>query len=113
MQVLVEVVSFDLATSLRGTQTESLLISLASNLGLDQLGPDAPHFVYTVHVRVLEPEIASFEIRKRFSEFAQLDQSLSALTKFLPYFPPRGAHRSLSRSHAEERMKLLMTKVNP
>ena len=107
MQVLVEVVSFDLATSLRGTQTESLLISLASNLGLDQLGPDAPHFVYTVHVRVLEPEIASFEIRKRFSEFAQLDQSLSALTKFLPYFPPRGAHRSLSRSHAEERMKLL------
>jgi hypothetical protein len=78
-------------------------------IGLDQFGPDAPHFEYTLRVNVLEPEILSFEISKRFSEMARLDLSLSSLTKFLPFFPPRGAQRILTNSHAQERMKLLNT----
>ena len=105
----VQVISYRLVST--GTEREGgvygTIRGLAESLGLDQYGPNPSHFVYNIRVSVLEPEILSFEISKRFSELAKLDESLSALTKFLPYFPPRGAQRILTDDHAKERMRLL------
>ena len=107
----VDVTSYRVVTpsTSSGSSTVPLLSDVISSLGLDQIGQNAPHFVYEIQVRVLQPELVSFDISKRFSELAQLDTALSSMTKFLPYFPPRGAHRVLTDAHAQERVKLLNT----
>lgn len=107
----VQVVSYRLVSSSTSRQGGllSTVHAFTEAVGLDQIGPDAAHFEYTIRIGVLEPEILSFEVSKRFSELAKLDLSLSSITKFLPYFPPRGAQRILTDTHAQERMKLLNT----
>ena len=86
-----------------------ILGSLFNELGINSIGPNAAHFLYNIHVSVVQPQVVSLEINKRFSELAQLDQNLSAMTKFLPSFPPRGAQRILTTQHAQDRMKMLNT----
>jgi hypothetical protein len=68
---------------------------------------NAGFFEYKLQIQVRHPVVRSFEINKRFSELARLDETLSQGTKFLPYFPPRGAHRILTDEHAMDRRRLL------
>ena len=84
-----------------------ILGEFISSVGLDQIGSNAPHFVYTIQVKVSSPTMQTWEVHKRFSELAALDDSLSAMTKCLPYFPPRGARRDLDDACALERQRLL------
>jgi hypothetical protein len=105
--VEIEVTGYRLESNSFGTG--NLITGFISGLGLNQIGASAPHFIYSIQVTVKHPILLSFEVSKRFSELAKLDDSLSQLTKFLPFFPPRGAQRILTDEHAKERMKLLNT----
>ena len=107
--VEIQVVSYRLVAPVGDDQDGILgaFRSITNAIGLHQIGTDAPHFVYTIRVSVLQPEILSFDVTKRFSEIAKLDDTLSSLTKFLPFFPPRGAQRILSDEHAKDRMRML------
>jgi hypothetical protein len=107
--VNIQVVSYQLVDGGHAVHVSesSSIRKLASAIGLDAITRGGPHFEYQIQVQFLGPESISFEISKRFSELAQLDDSLSGLTQFLPYFPPRGAQRVLTDSHAQERMRLL------
>jgi WD40 repeat protein len=107
--VTVEVTSFTLVHPCAPSLASSvpLLGSLFTELGLNNIGPNAPYFMYNIQVRVVGTEVQTFDVQRRFSELAALDASLSSMTKFLPYFPPRGAQRILTNQHAQDRMKLL------
>ena len=39
-----------------------------NEVGLNQLGPSAPHFVYKIHITCHHPISLSYELWKRFSE---------------------------------------------
>ena len=104
----VEVIGFSLRNADRSESASvPLLYDLISSVGLDQIGPNASHFVYTLRIHVTSPTVRTWDVQKRFSELAALDDSLSGMTKCLPYFPPRGAKRDLDDSCAKDRQRLL------
>jgi WD40 repeat protein len=107
LSVDIQVTSYRLMSPEPSTTSHAAVQNLTSSIGISLPGADSPHFVYILQIRLLEPEILTFETSKRFSDLAKLDDSISALTKFLPYFPPRGAQRLLTDTHAQERMRML------
>lgn len=107
--VSIEVTSFGLIHDESITSSVPLFGSILNEIGIANALPNASYFLYNIQVCVVEPEVHSFEIKKRFSQLSQLDETLSSMTKFLPYFPPRGAHRILTTQHGQDRMKMLNT----
>ena len=107
ISVDIQVTSYNLVSPTPNTGSQSAVQNLSSTIGINLPGADAPHFEYILQIRLLEPQILTFETSKRFSDLARFDDSISALTKFLPYFPPRGAQRLLTDGHAQERMRML------
>jgi hypothetical protein len=51
--------------------TGNLMKDLIRDLGLNQIGPNTPHFLYKIQVTFHHPICLTFEISKRFSELVR------------------------------------------
>ena len=84
-----------------------ILDAVLTGTGLNQISSIAPHFVYTIRVKIRSPDVKEWVVRKRFSELAKLDRKMSEMTRALAPFPPRGARRDLSDDCATRRLHAL------
>lgn len=81
-----------------------ILDAVLAHTGINQISSMAPHFVYTIRIKMRSPDVKEWIIKKRFSELAKLDRDLSDMTRNLAAFPPRGARRDLSDDCALRRL---------